>query len=146
MRKAVAIPIIILLAAGCVAGGYFYMQLSDQLTDAQSDINSLQSDYDAAQEELASIKEVYPPRNFNSEAELREWRTSVGLLKEYSVPEGYIKLQEMALSDGYIVSVRLFQEGGTWYFSGLAVAGNSFYAFLPTSLELVYLRDVELSA
>jgi len=148
--KWVAILVIILLVAGCAAGGYLYMQESDKLKEAQSDINSLQSnvsslqtEYEAVSEELASIKEVYPPRHFESEDELRDWRESVGLLGGDSLPDAYLKLQEMALSDGYIVSVRLYQSGGTWWIGCIALAGNSFYGLPYDSFELLFLRDVD---
>ena len=61
--------------------------------------------------ELAEIKEVYPPRDFSSLSELRDW------LLENDVSEKPIttymedwygralEIQEDALKDGYIISV-----------------------------------------
>jgi len=112
----------------------------------QSDLTNLQTDYEAANEELAAIKEVYPPRNFNSRTELVEWREGVGILDYTDIYRGCEKLQEIALSDGYILSVSTFYDyyDEIWYTACLATAGDSIYSLYPDELGLYYEREVIL--
>ncbi len=85
---------------------------------SQSDYEGLQADYDelnteheAVEEELAEIKEVYPPEDFSSLSELNDWllENDVSRKPDTTYAEDWygraLEVQEDALKDGYIVSV-----------------------------------------
>jgi len=69
-----------------------------------------QSEYEAVSEELAEIKEVYPPRDFSSLSELQDWldANDVSEKPATTYARGWfgkaLEIQEDALKDGYIVS------------------------------------------
>lgn len=69
-----------------------------------------QSDYEAVKQELAEIKEVYPPRDFSSLTELEDWlaENDVSERPATEYASGWygkaLEIQEDALKDGYIVS------------------------------------------
>lgn len=76
----------------------------------KADYGELNANYEAANKELAEIKEVYPPRDFSSLSELRDWLlendVSERPITQYG-EEWYrkaLEIQEDALKDGYIVS------------------------------------------
>ncbi len=92
--------------------------LSSQLSQAQSDKSLLQADYDElnadydeVSQELADIQEVYPPRDFSSAQELRDWLLANDISEKpiTTTSEDWygraLEVQADALKDGYIVSV-----------------------------------------
>jgi len=85
--------------------------LKAQLQEVHSDLTNVQGNYDAVNEELSEIKEVYPPRDFSSLSELQGWlyANDVSELPVTEYAEGWyskaLDIQENALEDGYIVSV-----------------------------------------
>jgi len=96
------------------------------LASAQSDLASAQADYaaltvecEASQNELAEIKEAYPPREFSSPEELEDW-----LLLNHVSAEPYsenasdvyakaLEIQQDALKDGYVISANFDLENET---------------------------------
>lgn len=90
-----------------------YNDLQDDLASLQDDLAGLQIEYDSATAELADIKQLYPPRDFASEQELREWlaNNDVSDMPAPSLADVEaryalaLKIQEDALADGYIISV-----------------------------------------
>lgn len=84
----------------------------------KSDLSALQADYDAAVaekeglvEDLGAMEAVYPPKEFSSLSELRNWLLQNDVSEKpvtetaelwYSVA---LELQKDALNDGYIISV-----------------------------------------
>jgi len=80
-------------------------------TNLQSEQASLQAEYDAVNDELTAIKEVYPPRDFASPVELEDWllANDVSGKPVTSSAEAWIgralEVQADALADGYVVSV-----------------------------------------
>ena len=98
------------LLIGLVAVGLVMIPLTGCMGVPQSGFEALQADYDALNEELTEIKEVYPPRDFSSLSELQDWLLANDVserpLTEYA--EGWyskaLDIQEDALEDGYIVS------------------------------------------
>ena len=77
---------------------------------SKTEHEALQSEYDTLKAELDGIKEVYPPRDFSSIAELEDWLSTNDVseepITEYA-DEWYrkaLKIQEDALEDGYIIS------------------------------------------
>lgn len=89
-----------------------YSSLEADLANLQDDLAALQTEYDSTQAELADIKQLYPPRNFSSEQELREWLAAndVSNMPAPSLADVEaryalaLKIQEDALADGYIIS------------------------------------------
>lgn len=85
--------------------------LKGQLRAAQSDLTSAQADYEAVNQELLEIKEVYPPRDFSSLTELQDWlrANDVSERPPMQFAEDWygkaLAIQEDALRDGYTVSV-----------------------------------------
>lgn len=77
------------------------------------DYDTLNADYEAIDEELAEIKEVYPPRDFSSLSELQDWLVendvSERSLAQFSegIYSKALEIQEDALKDGYIVSAAI---------------------------------------
>ncbi|MFC1949530.1 hypothetical protein ACFLW0_05100 [Chloroflexota bacterium] len=69
-----------------------------------------QSDYEALQEELAQLNEVYPPTDFSSLSELQDWLlvNDVSEKPDTAYAEDWygraLEVQEDAINDGYIVS------------------------------------------
>ena len=114
-------------------------KVQSDLTDLQAAYDALVAEHEAINEELAEIKKVYPLRNFDSVEELIEWRESVGVLDFTALYQGCQKLQELALNDGYIVSVSTYwhQQDQIWYTCCLAVAGDSLYSFYPDNVEFI---------
>lgn len=79
------------------------------------------AEYEALQAELDGIKEVYPPTDFSSLAELEDWLENNDIseepITEYA-DEWYrkaLRIQEDALEDGYIVSADydIWEDGET---------------------------------
>ncbi len=87
-----------------------YDNLETAYNMSEEQYSKLNLDYEAIEIELSSIKEVYPPREFNSHRELTDW------LRDNPVPdEGTqvyandmyaqtLQIREDALKYGYIVS------------------------------------------
>ncbi|MFC1984555.1 hypothetical protein ACFLU0_00875 [Chloroflexota bacterium] len=69
-----------------------------------------QADYEAVQNELAEIKEVYPPKDFSSLSELNDWLLGNDVSEKPASTYGEdwygraLEVQEDAIRDGYIVS------------------------------------------
>ena len=90
-----------------------YNDLETDLANLQDDLAGLQTLHDSTQAELADIKQLYPPRDFSSEQELREWLAANDVsdlppLSMLDVELRYARalmIQEDALADGYIISV-----------------------------------------
>ena len=90
-----------------------YNDLETDLASLQDDLAGLQTLHDSTQAELADIKQLYPPRDFSSEQELREWLAANDVsdlppLSMLDVELRYARalmIQEDALADGYIISV-----------------------------------------
>jgi len=86
-------------------------EVQSDLTSLQADYGTLQADYDAVNQELAEIKEVYPPRDFSSLSELQDWLLANDVSEKpvTTFAEDWygraLELQEDALKDGYLVSV-----------------------------------------
>lgn len=93
-------------------------QANSDLTKAEADYDTLKTgydglndDYDSVAAELAEIKEVYPPRDFSSLSELRDWLLENDVSEKpvtTYIEDWYgraLEIQEDALKDGYIISV-----------------------------------------
>ena len=89
-----------------------YGELEADYDALQADLASVQASYDSLEQELDNIKKVYPPRDFSSEEELKNWllQNDVSDMPAPSLTDieaRYalaLKIQEDALADGYIIS------------------------------------------
>jgi len=99
-----------------------YSSLEADLVSLQGDLAALQTEYDSTQAELADIKQLYPPRDFTSEQELREWLANNDVSEQSAattVEEMYAKglaIQETAAKDGYLISVDFEVPYSFYYF------------------------------
>lgn len=110
--------------------------LKAELVGVQSDLAKAQADYEAASNELAEIKEVYPPGDFSSRRELEDWLLSNDVSEKpiTTTAEGWIgralEVQEDALADGYLVSVDYDgpdEEGNYSVFCTTVINGDIWY-------------------
>ena len=100
-----------LLVAGLAAVLVLLFVSRAEYNNLEADLAGLQTAYDSTQAELADLKQLYPPRDFTSEQELREWLASNDVSEQpaaTTVEEMYAKglaIQEAAARDGYLISV-----------------------------------------
>ena len=121
-----------------------------ELAASQSKVSELTSsmekgkaELEAAKGELTGIKKFYPPRDFSSANELRDW------LKTNAVSESppattaenlyaqALKIQEDALKEGYIISVDVDsgERADEWYIACVATINGVLWAWGPDSDE-----------
>jgi chaperonin cofactor prefoldin len=113
------------------------------------DYDTLNADYEAIDEELAEIKEVYPPRDFPSMRELEDWLRANDVSDEppATFAEGVyskaLRIQEDALNDGYIVSawIDYYPETQEFYINCTAVADGYVWMWDPETDELINFSD-----
>jgi chromosome segregation ATPase len=124
------------------------VEVQSDLTKAQADHDMLKSDhdklsadYETIEAELAEIKEAYPPRHFDSRMELVDWRNEIGTVdSNLAYIDACRKLQEIALADGYIISININWEN-QWVASLTAIAGDSIYQMWPDEYEVSYITQ-----
>jgi outer membrane murein-binding lipoprotein Lpp len=118
----VVVCLALVLLAGCGVSMSEHEALQAEYATLQSDLTDLQADYEAASEELAEIKEVYPPRDFSSLSELQDWllANDVSERPAATIAETLyskaLEIQEDALEDGYIVSAEVYYDETTELF------------------------------
>lgn len=124
-------------------------ELTSSLEKAQTDLEVMQSDFEKTKKELTEIKEVYPPGDFYSSAELRDWLliNDVSERPDATNAENlYLKaleIQENALRDGYIISAYIDYLGEDMFVVVCeAVAGGEVWMWNPESDELVNFSDL----
>jgi len=77
----------------------------------KADHDTLSADYEAVKADLGIIKDAYPPRDFSSLSELRDWLAENDISEKPDtqyVEDWYgraLEVQEAAARDGYLVSV-----------------------------------------
>lgn len=85
--------------------------LTAEKASLQADYDKLSDENSTVKQELAEIKEVYPPRDFSSLKELQDWLLANDISNRpssttaESLYSKALTLQEDALKDGYIISV-----------------------------------------
>ena len=92
------------------------------------------------------IVQNLPPRHFYDRAELNIWRQSVGIVGvNMNYVDGIMQLQQIALEDGYIVSIDLDWDESTdyWGVSLTALAGDGFYVIYPDDLTVTWFCQVQ---
>ena len=113
----VVLCLALVLLAGCGIPQADYDELNTEHTALQADYDeldaeytTLQADYEAVQNELAEIKEAYPPEDFPSLTVLNDWLLGNDLSEKPDTTYGEdwygraLEVQEDALRGGYIVS------------------------------------------
>ena len=134
-RKYISIGLVLLVAslllAACGVPQEDHDTVVAERDAALVQVSSLESD-------LAAIREVHPPRHFNSATELREW-LATNDISEMPVTEvatvlvdKTLQLQEAALADGYIISLDIDEDPDFFYVNALALIGG-----------LIWIVDVE---
>ena len=151
LTGSVVLCLAILLLAGCGVSKAEYeallaekANLETELAAAQSELASLQADYDAlsadyaaAQNELADLNAVYPPKDFSSLNELEDWlqENDVSEKPVTMYAEGWygraLEVQEDALADGYVVSVDYDYDAGTYYIYCTTIINGDIYYWDP---------------
>ncbi len=133
-----------------VSTGLGYWMLSDtnaeldstmaELTDTEAELTETKTELTSTKAELTEIEELCPPRDFQDRSELVSWREATGIVGQgLSWVDRCLKLQEIGLSDGYILSIDVdVDDYGDIYVSLTAIAGENFYIVYPDELE-VYL-------
>lgn len=101
----------LLLVSGLAAVLVLLFVSRAEYSSLEADLAALQTMHDSTKAELADINQLYPPRDFSSEQELREWLANNDVSEQpaaTTVEEMYAKglaVQEAAARDGYIISV-----------------------------------------
>ena len=103
------------------------------------------TEYEALEAELDGIKEVCPPKDFSSIAELEDWLSTNDVseepITEYA-DEWYrkaLKIQEDALEDGYIVSADydIWDDGETATVWCVAIARGRVFFWDPETDDVI---------
>jgi len=136
--------------AGCGVSKSDYDALQAEKQTLQADYDALNADYEAAQNELAEIEAVYPPRDFSSFQELQDWllENDVSERPAAQYAEGlYLKaleIQEDALKDGYIVSawIDYYFDTEDFHVNCTAVVDGNVWMWNPENDELVNFSGV----
>jgi len=126
--------VLILLLVGCD---------SSQRIELQTEVNKLREEITELETELANSKESSLPRNFNDEAELTEWREEVGIVgNELSWVDSCVLLHEIALRDGYLVTLDVDLYEDEFGVSLTVIAGERFYQTYPDKAEVYFMTFV----
>jgi regulator of replication initiation timing len=123
------------------------MRIDKEAYDAiVTERDALQMELDSLRNEMAEIKEVYPPRDFSSASELRDWlfsntvseRTTSKTFQDWFAKA--LEIQEDALEDGYIISADIDYNEKTGEFSVICVAiiDGEYWAWNPENDEPIH--------
>ena len=137
----------VLLAASTGVGLWMWNSTETELAETKAELASTEAELASTEAELVSteaelteIEEHCPPRNFEDKFELSSWREEAGIVGEgLSWVDACLMLQEIGLSDGYILSIDV--DVGTYgdsYVSLTVIAGENFYQAYPDEL-VIYL-------
>ena len=104
-----------------------------------------QAEYDELEAELNDLKEVCPPRDFSSIAELEDWLSDNDISEEpitQYADEWYrkaLRIQEDALEDGYIVSADydLLEDGESALVWCVAIVRGRVFFWDPETDEVI---------
>ncbi|PVV83322.1 hypothetical protein DD509_07060 [Dehalogenimonas alkenigignens] len=103
--------------------------LSSQVQTLTSDKSKLETDKAALTQQVNDYKAKYPLKNFATEFALQSWLlnaiTKLNPLDDY--PDQYYMLQRLAETDGYFLSVAIWEDDQFYYPELYAVAGNVVY-------------------
>jgi chromosome segregation ATPase len=119
-----------------------------RISSLQGEVSSLKSDLGATSAELDEIKEVYPPREFSTTNELRDWLMENDVSDRPAAENAEnlylraLEIQEDALEDGYIISAWIDYEGERIFsIACTAVVNGEVWVWGPSSDEPVNFSD-----
>ena len=127
----------VLLAASTGVGFWMWSDAEAELTDTKAELVSTEAELVSTETELASteaeltqIKEVYPPRHFETYDELADWvyEHTPFTYTPYTLLRRNLELQSEALADGYFWSVSYNREDEI---ISVVIAGDSVYWVWP---------------
>jgi cell division protein FtsB len=96
-----------------------YSKLKTENAVVTRELVKIKESYEGVYQELVALQVVYPPKYFSTSQELESWIQSNAIsdtpihsnfLKTYKAYERCLEIQEIALGDGFIISVAV--EGG----------------------------------
>ncbi len=99
----VVLILVLLVSIGCGVAQSDYDELS-------AEYDELSAEYEVVESELARIKDVYPPRDFPSLTDLKDWlaENDVSEKPDTTYAEDWygraLEVQEDAVADGYLIS------------------------------------------
>lgn len=114
-----------------------FEELSEEFEDLEAELVEGNEERDALQAELMEIQDKCPPRHFVSRADLQTWRNQTGVVEAGDLLLSCELLQDLALRDGYVLSVCLCWDDYSVYVGCLAKIGASYYGVSPDDL-IVY--------
>lgn len=115
-------------------------ELQAELTRATIEIGERETEITRLEAELANFS---LPRNFDDEAELIEWRKEVGIVgSELSWADSCVLLHEIALREGYLVTLDVDIYEDEFGVSLTAIAGERFYQVYPDEIEVYFITFV----
>ena len=122
-----------------------YAELNIKYEGAKSEAESARSASQAASSELSQIKKVYPPRDFSSLTELRNWLLANPVSQRPSAAYANtsygnaLQIQQDALKDGYIISASVYWRSDTnlYYVTCQTVIDGYVWSWSPLSDEPV---------
>jgi hypothetical protein len=121
-----------------------------KVSELTSSVEKQAAELETINAELVHIKEVYPPRHFNTVKELQDWLNENDASERpasTTVEAAYSKaleIQQDALEDGFIVSawIDYYFDEGTFYVNCTAVAGGVVWMWSPDTDELTNFSDM----
>ena len=139
----VVLCLALVLLVGCGVSKSKYEALQSEYEASQADYDELNANYVAKKNELAEIKEVYPPRDFSSLSELQEWllKNDVSERAPITIAENWyskaLEIQEDALKDGYIISADIDYDSETelFYVACVTIINGDIWAWDPETDE-----------
>ena len=142
------VGVILLLSLPIVSCGVsqdYHNTVVDERNALQAKVTSLQKELDTAKAELAEIKKVYPPREFSSKTELRDWifKNDVSDRPDTLYASDWysyaLDIQDDALEDGYIVSAWIdwYPDDDDFYVQCTAIVEGTVYMWDPETDELI---------
>lgn len=120
------------------------------LQSVQAQFDSAKAELENVKDELAETKKVYPPRDFSSLSELREWLLSNDVSERPASTNAEnlyskaLEIQEDALADGYRVSawIDYYPDEEMFYVLCQAVVDGDVWVWNPEDDELVNFSDM----
>ena len=134
---------LLVLKAELAASQSQVSDLTTSLEKGKANLEAIETELKATKEKLTKMEKVYPPRDFSSSIELRDWlavndvsESSPSTIAETLYMKG-LQIQEDALKDGYIISVDLDpgKQKDEWYITCVAVIDGDLWAWGPESDE-----------
>jgi regulator of replication initiation timing len=115
-------------------------QLAKEKQELKQNLDSTTQQLWTTQSELTTLRSKYPLRNFTSRSELANWVAQHTGVHRETADKYYgeaLKIQHMAMLDGYKVSASISDAGNDEYIIFLmAIAGETIYWWFPDENDL----------